>query len=185
MLVPRYASFPSAVRWFEDNGHRTLAVHPFTTEMYRRREVYRTFGFDHFVWDQKMHHRWLLQNNPYISDAAAFEPASHSRSRFEAERAAAGQYYRVNLRRDVSRVEHTQLFGPGRGSAGVHTSYRAGLTQDHGAPGERLEVRGVSHPESGNVGKSFHDVVCRTLGRPNEDPSYGSIGIRGRDCSTC
>lgn len=73
MLVPEYDTFPSTVGWFERNGHRTLAIHPFTTEMYRRREVYRVFGFDDFVWDAKMHHRAVVQHNRYISDSAAFD----------------------------------------------------------------------------------------------------------------
>jgi Sulfatase len=72
MLVPEHRTFPSAVGWFEQQGHRTVAVHPFTTEMYRRREVYPTFGFDEFVWGTRMRPRTFIQDNPYISDAAAF-----------------------------------------------------------------------------------------------------------------
>lgn len=72
MLVPDYDSFPSAVRWFEGHGHRTLAIHPFTTEMYRRREVYRTFGFDDFVYDEKMHDQSTNGHDGYISDESAF-----------------------------------------------------------------------------------------------------------------
>ena len=40
-LVPRFATFPSAVEWLKREGHRAIAIHPFTTEMYRRRDVYR------------------------------------------------------------------------------------------------------------------------------------------------
>jgi phosphoglycerol transferase MdoB-like AlkP superfamily enzyme len=72
MLVPDYESFPSAVRWFERHGHRTVAIHPFTTEMYRRRDVYRTFGFDDFVYDRRMHDQRRIGHKAYISDAAAF-----------------------------------------------------------------------------------------------------------------
>jgi phosphoglycerol transferase MdoB-like AlkP superfamily enzyme len=48
-------------------------MHPFTTEMYRRREVYRAFGFDEFVYDETMHRRTRLGNAGYISDASAFD----------------------------------------------------------------------------------------------------------------
>jgi len=71
-LVPRYDSFPSAVQWFEQRGYRSVAIHPFTTEMYRRRDVYRTFGFDDFVYDRRMHDQSRLGHDGYICDAAAF-----------------------------------------------------------------------------------------------------------------
>lgn len=73
MLVPDYETFPSAVQWFEQHGHRSLAIHPFTTEMYRRREVYESFGFDEFVYDETMRHRERIGHDAYISDAAAFD----------------------------------------------------------------------------------------------------------------
>src|SRR5512139_3606793 len=73
MLVPDYETFPSAVQWFEQHGHRSMAIHPFTTEMYRRREVYRSFGFDEFVYDETMRHRERIGHDAYISDAAAFD----------------------------------------------------------------------------------------------------------------
>jgi len=72
MVVPDHAGFPSAVRWFEAQRHRTVAIHPFSTEMYRRREVYRSFGFDDFVYDERMHDQTRLGHDGYISDAAAF-----------------------------------------------------------------------------------------------------------------
>jgi phosphoglycerol transferase MdoB-like AlkP superfamily enzyme len=71
-LVPRYDRFPSAVEWFEQRGYRAVAIHPFTTEMYRRRDVYRTFGFDDFVYDRRMHDQSRLGHDAFISDAAAF-----------------------------------------------------------------------------------------------------------------
>jgi phosphoglycerol transferase MdoB-like AlkP superfamily enzyme len=72
-LVPEYRDFPSAVAWFEEQGHRTVAIHPYTTELYRRVDVYRTLGFDEFVYDEKMRHQERLGNDGYISDAAAFD----------------------------------------------------------------------------------------------------------------
>ena len=75
MVVPRYAHFPSAVRWLEAEGHRAVAIHPFTTEMYRRREVYRSFGFDAFVHDTTMHDPVRIGHDAYISDRSAFGEA--------------------------------------------------------------------------------------------------------------
>jgi hypothetical protein len=72
MLIPKHQTFPSAVQWFEQHGHGAVAIHPFTTEMYRRRDVYRIFGFDDFVYDRKMHDRRRIGHEAYISDAAAF-----------------------------------------------------------------------------------------------------------------
>jgi hypothetical protein len=72
-LVPEYDAFPSAVDWFRRSGHRTVAIHPFTTEMYRRTDVYRIFGFDDFVHDERMSHHDRIGDDGYISDAAAFE----------------------------------------------------------------------------------------------------------------
>jgi phosphoglycerol transferase MdoB-like AlkP superfamily enzyme len=71
-LVPSYDTFPSAVQWFKQRGYRAVAIHPFTTEMYRRRDVYRTFGFDDFVYDRRMHDQSTLGHAGFISDAAAF-----------------------------------------------------------------------------------------------------------------
>jgi hypothetical protein len=72
MIVPNYASFPSAVRWAKDTGHKAVALHPFSTEMYRRREVYSTFGFDRFIYDQTMHRTLRIGHGAYISDESAF-----------------------------------------------------------------------------------------------------------------
>jgi sulfatase-like protein len=71
-LVPRYHSFPSAVRWLEHDGHRAVAIHPYTTQMYRRSEVYRTFGFEQFIHDTTMHEAHRIGHDGYISDASAF-----------------------------------------------------------------------------------------------------------------
>jgi phosphoglycerol transferase MdoB-like AlkP superfamily enzyme len=71
-LVPGYASFPSVVGWLRGRGHATLAIHPFSTEMYRRREVYRSFGIERFVHDTTMAERSRSGHGGYIRDAAAF-----------------------------------------------------------------------------------------------------------------
>ncbi len=72
-LVPRFAHFPSVVEWVKRAGHRAIAIHPFTPEMYRRREVYQALGFDQFVHDTTMHERATSGHDGYISDTAAFD----------------------------------------------------------------------------------------------------------------
>lgn len=71
-LVPRYHSFPSVVRWLEHDGHRAVAIHPYTTQMYRRSDVYRSFGFERFIHDTTMHEAHRIGHDGYISDASAF-----------------------------------------------------------------------------------------------------------------
>jgi Sulfatase len=71
-LIPRYRSFPSAVGWLDRAGHRTVAIHPFTPTMYRRSEVYRTFGMDEFIHDTTMHEQRRSGHHGFISDASAF-----------------------------------------------------------------------------------------------------------------
>ena len=72
MVVPNHSSFPSAVAWAKATGHRAVALHPFSTEMYRRRDVYRTFGFDDFLYDRTMHAPTRIGHHAYISDASTF-----------------------------------------------------------------------------------------------------------------
>jgi hypothetical protein len=78
MLIPEHDTFPSAVEWFKQHGHTAVAIHPFTTEMYRRRDVYRILGFDDFVYDRTMHDRRRFGHRGYISDAAAFHEVERS-----------------------------------------------------------------------------------------------------------
>lgn len=72
MLVPRFEHFPSAVRSMEAAGYRSLAIHPFTSELYRRIEVYRAFGFDELVFDEDLALQQRIGNDGYLSDEAAY-----------------------------------------------------------------------------------------------------------------
>ncbi|MGZ5415543.1 MAG: LTA synthase family protein [Nocardioides sp.] len=72
-LIPERTTFPSAVDWFRQHGHRAVAIHPYTTEMYRRRDVYRVLGFDDFVHDSTMRDTTVSGHDGFISDAAAFD----------------------------------------------------------------------------------------------------------------
>jgi hypothetical protein len=70
-------SYPSAVGWFEQAGHTPIAVHPYTTEMYRRSTVYPMLGFDEFVHDTGMQEQDKVEKNTYISDRSAFDEVDY------------------------------------------------------------------------------------------------------------
>ncbi|MBM7710681.1 LTA synthase family protein [Enterococcus xiangfangensis] len=73
MLVPEFDSFPSLVGTLKKRGYETTAIHPYNTSMYKRKDVYQTFGFDQFLDEKTMKHTAKLENNPYISDASAYK----------------------------------------------------------------------------------------------------------------
>lgn len=72
-LVAGRSRFPSLVRWFADNGHRTVALHPYTREMYRRSDVYQAFGFDEYRSEEDFPAASRLGRDGYVSDASAFD----------------------------------------------------------------------------------------------------------------
>jgi hypothetical protein len=71
-LVQRSDQFPSIVRWFAQHGHQTVAVHPFSDEMYARRTVYPRLGFREFITDDTIPHRSTSGGGNFISDRAAY-----------------------------------------------------------------------------------------------------------------
>lgn len=71
-LVSNRSRFPSLVRWFDATGHRTVALHPYTREMYRRSDVYQAFGFDEYRSEEDFPHAVRLGRDGYVSDASAF-----------------------------------------------------------------------------------------------------------------
>lgn len=73
MLVPEFKSFPSLVGTLKERGYETTAIHPYNTSMYKRKDVYKTFGFDQFLDESTMTHKDKIENNPYISDKAAYQ----------------------------------------------------------------------------------------------------------------
>ncbi len=76
-LVPDMNSYPSAVGWLNGLGYQSIAIHAFTTELYHRNEVYKTFGFDDFIHDTTMQEKQHLQDNPFISDKSAYDEVLH------------------------------------------------------------------------------------------------------------
>ncbi len=73
MLVPEHDDYPSAVGWFHGRGHDAIAVHPYRVGMYKREQVYERFGFDDFIHDTTIRETDTIDENPYISDVAAFD----------------------------------------------------------------------------------------------------------------
>lgn len=73
MLVPEHDDYPSAVGWFRSRGHDAIAVHPYRVGMYKREQVYERFGFDAFIHDTTIRETDTIEENPYISDVAAFD----------------------------------------------------------------------------------------------------------------
>lgn len=72
MLVPKMDQIPSLVSLTKERGYDTIAIHPYDTSMYKRKDVYDTLGFDYFFDQDSMHYRDTIDNNPYISDEAAY-----------------------------------------------------------------------------------------------------------------
>lgn len=65
-------AFPSVVSRLEDAGYHSTAIHPFNTTMYKRKENYRTLGFDEFYYEETMVNTEKIGTNPYISDQSAY-----------------------------------------------------------------------------------------------------------------
>ncbi len=73
MLVPKMEQIPSVVSLLKERNYQTTAIHPYNTSMYKRKDVYDVFGFDQFLYEDTMKHTDKQENNPYISDASAYE----------------------------------------------------------------------------------------------------------------
>ncbi|WP_175580124.1 LTA synthase family protein [Enterococcus florum] len=72
MLIPKMETIPSLVSLTKKQGYQTTAIHPYNTSMYKRKDVYDIFGFDHFLDEETMTHTSTIEDNPYISDEAAY-----------------------------------------------------------------------------------------------------------------
>ncbi len=72
-LVPTNDRFPSLAQWFTARGHEAIAVHPFSGEMYRRREAYPRLGISSFVEESDLDPANDRRHGKYVDDAAAFD----------------------------------------------------------------------------------------------------------------
>ncbi|MGM0213447.1 LTA synthase family protein [Enterococcus sp. AZ109] len=73
MLVPKMEKIPSLVSLLKERNYQTTAIHPYNTSMYKRKDVYEVLGFDQFLDEDTMEYTDKQENNPYISDASAYE----------------------------------------------------------------------------------------------------------------
>lgn len=58
--------------WLRSLGHRAVAVHPFRRDMYRRPQVYRTFGFEAFRTVEDLADPFRIVRRGFVADAAAY-----------------------------------------------------------------------------------------------------------------
>jgi len=72
MFLSKEKSFPSMVSTLKDQNYQTTAIHPYNTSMYKRKDVYNTFGFDQFLDEKTMTHKEKLSKTGFISDQSAF-----------------------------------------------------------------------------------------------------------------
>lgn len=72
-LLTNFKSFPSIVSLLAERGYETTAIHPYNTSMYKRQDVYNVLGFDQFISQETIDYDDTLENNPYISDASAYQ----------------------------------------------------------------------------------------------------------------
>jgi hypothetical protein len=77
MLIPDYASFPSAVGHAKVAGREPIAVHPYITSMYKRDAVYPILGFDKFVSEDDLSDPVYLDKSDFVSDQTAFDEVRH------------------------------------------------------------------------------------------------------------
>lgn len=84
MLLPRFRSFPGAARYFTDQQHEPIAIHPYSTRMYKRTTAYPTLGFDDFVYNETMQEIKRVPGGRFISDEAAFDEVNHQIEKSEA-----------------------------------------------------------------------------------------------------
>ena len=75
-LVSHYKDYPSAVRYFEDHGHKPIAIHPFSPRMYARPKVFKAFGFDEFITKDQMKFKGR-GGGRFIDDQSAFDEVRH------------------------------------------------------------------------------------------------------------
>lgn len=73
MLIPKMTEMPSIVSLLNDQNYQTTAIHPYNTSMYKRKDVYKTLGFNQFISEDTMNYKEKIEKNPYISDESAYK----------------------------------------------------------------------------------------------------------------
>ena len=71
-IVPANKDTPSIVKNFNENGYKTIAIHPYNRNMYRREVVYPNLGFQEYKSADGLKNNSKIDNSKYISDESAF-----------------------------------------------------------------------------------------------------------------
>lgn len=71
-IVPANKDTPSIVKNFNENGYKTIAMHPYNRNMYRREVVYPNLGFQEYKSADDFKNNSKIDNSKYISDESAF-----------------------------------------------------------------------------------------------------------------
>ncbi|ALV21565.1 LTA synthase family protein [Carnobacterium antarcticum] len=72
-LASKMNKIPTMLSFLPEDYYYKTAIHPHHTQMYRRTEVYENMGFDEFLYNETMAHTDKIENNPFISDGAAYQ----------------------------------------------------------------------------------------------------------------
>ena len=71
-IVPANKDTPSIVKNFNENDYKTIAMHPYNRNMYRREVVYPNLGFQEYKSADGFKNNSKIDNSKYISDESAF-----------------------------------------------------------------------------------------------------------------
>ena len=71
-IVPANKDTPSIVKNFNENGYKTIAMHPYNRNMYRREVVYPNLGFQEYRSADDFKNNSRIDNSKYISDESTF-----------------------------------------------------------------------------------------------------------------
>ena len=71
-IVPANKDTPSIVKNFNENGYKTIAMHPYNRNMYCREVVYPNLGFQEYKSADGFKNNSKIDNSKYISDESAF-----------------------------------------------------------------------------------------------------------------
>ena len=71
-IVPANKDTPSIVKNFNENGYKTIAMHPYNRNMYRREVVYPNLGFQEYKSADGFKNNSKIDNSKYVSDESAF-----------------------------------------------------------------------------------------------------------------
>ena len=74
-IVSANKDTPSIVKNFNENGYKTIAMHPYNRNMYRREVVYPNLGFQEYKSADGFKNNSKIDNSKYISDESAFNEA--------------------------------------------------------------------------------------------------------------